>query len=403
MTTISVLVDAEMKRIDRTSSGGGTSGDPVFVNRGETITFSKYGSGSVTLSNFDLGFWTNTSNVTVSSTVTKQVSSSAPTNDTRALVFSKSGYTSETVYYRIDVPPPDNIPSSFTLANVGDATRSTTYSVQYTVTGLSTGLSVTAGVSGNGAKISRNGDTPSTANRSVTNYDNITVTMNSSGSYAAQVTTNVTVGGSTKSWSISTATDLNTYKHIYLGVNSGTILHQQLIDFYKAPTSSNTLLKGGTYVPNISANSRIPTSFPLDFQDYYYCANVVYFKKVPQSYSRMTNTQGGGTWNQNFTWVRGNEWTIGYGPNMEDRFEYKFVVSDIRYSNAPDNSAISYASNTSHGTYSTANAYFQVAVSRTGFFEAFYRGNITMYARSIDTPSVVLTTTFSYAFSFYGP
>lgn len=113
-----------------------------------------------------------------------------------------TGTATETV--TVTVIQPDTIPDLFTFPSVQGADLSTLYtSSTVTIAGFNTGISLNVTAT-NGAETSVNGGAFSTATKTITNGQTLSVRMTSSASFDTTKTTTVSVGTVDGTWSIST-------------------------------------------------------------------------------------------------------------------------------------------------------------------------------------------------------
>ena len=116
----------------------------------------------------------------------------------------------------------DTTPDAFSFTDqTGVSTSTTIYSNTITISGINT--STTASISGNSAEMSVSGGAYTTSNQTISNGDTIRLRMTSSSSTGTAVSTTLTVGGVSDTWSVTTTTATLLWSHtIYMGSFSAT-------------------------------------------------------------------------------------------------------------------------------------------------------------------------------------
>lgn len=365
-------------------------------------------SGSVTLSGFNSPFFSTTGNIalTSASSVDRVLNSSGysvPQNIT--ILATKSGFTSDSDTFTI-VDGSDATPDAFTLGtNVSNAALSTEYPASpFRVRGITANASIS--ISGAGGTFRINGGSKITSGTAVLN-DYIEVFCTSSSSFSSGRTVTLNIGGVTSSWTVTTHMGPAGGIKIPLGITSGTIKFSDIRSFFGGvliPPANNlrAYMKGGTYVPNITENSSIPSSGTLNLRHFLGSYHSLYTERpaVNQNAGADTVVNPGSktlsvTWNMNGS--SSPHPKFGYG-TISQGLEYRFTVTP---SIGVSPTVISGSG--SPGTFSTANTYVTLSVTRNGPVEAEFEGIVTIEARSPRFTSGVLTTTVGYNIYFKGP
>jgi len=147
---VTVITNSEGPNYISWSGNGGASSNTAYeLFPGDVVNFKQVGVGTTVISSFKSGFWTNTSNITLTTSNQSKTVSSGTLLDIDGLVVSYSGYTL-TRYFKMGGALPDLtiddiddilISNGSTSHNVtiANATNTTTYEIR---TGSSTGTVV---------------------------------------------------------------------------------------------------------------------------------------------------------------------------------------------------------------------------------------------------------------------
>jgi len=328
-----------------------TSSNPVEVLAGDTVTFKvNYGgaSGYITLSEFASTHWTNTSNdmtyfnsyldLDYFTKTIKSPPTSYSTDTISMTATGKSGYVYVKTVTAIDTTPD--------LAGVlgydkYNGTSDVAEVINFTLTGITTGQNITitssaTQTSGYGATCTmsvNNMNGTYTNSVTATLGDLIWVRMYSGVTQATSVTYTISSNG---------ASDTRIYKtgegygdgDIIQATTSGAISASNFMwlfgchqEFYSvAPTKANSLsdyYQGGSFVPNETANSNVPTSGAISFSNLYSAISKYYIQVPIQDRLLNTSTTSTQTHTINFKY---SDYTAGYGQQK--------YCSDIRISAA---------------------------------------------------------------------
>lgn len=382
----------------------------ISLVEGDTITFTwtSAAGGAPSQLNFG-GFSTNTftnaSDVSLSSTGTSftktvKTGGTLPNTDSCRVSTTGSGFK---YWYLNRVSSVDTTPDAFDLGSnvVAANPQQTYYSDTITVSGVNT--NVTASANNGGLVKKNNGNFVSSA--TVTNGDKIVVALTANNAYNSTKTTTLTVGTTTDSWSVITGPDPSAGQLIYLGINSGTIKLTDIADLFgqgqyapmAIPLSDYLKTPGGERVPNISANSSIPTTLPLKLTDFYGSATSFYIAVPPNNqYIDYDTTASGG--NFNVEWVIDDNWRLGFHREIMQNCEFKYSHVETGSSRG-----VTPYSEAGYTNWSDLNHTFQLAVTVPTYVERRYTGIITVYARHKKDTSKVVSATAHYMMDFYGP
>ena len=426
--SVSVFADPELGIIF--VIGGGSSSNRLDMGPGDVLTVTHTNSSPASVPNAAVGSfssnqWTSTSAMSISrgSSQTRTVKTGA-TNATPNLLVTISGYSSAYIYLNI-VSSTDSTPNAFSFSSVSNAIPGTEYALgQFTVTGINVG--VTASASGTaGTKFRVNNGTLSTGSKTVTNNDRVYVYGTSSSSYNTSTSATISIGGVSHTATITTPTSPPEGTRIPIGVSSGAISLDNVRRLFGPSGGSpgtygtaamSNYYRGGTYVPNITTgtpnNSNIPTSGQISLSNFYNSFTSIFFQSGPNNKYQAMNTTGQAP-TATVSWYPGTDWTMGYGPDMEDLCEYKFVHEvDVLSENIGSlNSATLVMNGTSYNllssqadrtsSYGTGSIYITVSAAQNS--EAFLVGTITVTARHRVYTSYTISRTMQYNFAVYGP
>lgn len=389
-------------------SPSSSTSNRISIAEGDTVVFHYIaavgGAKTVTLRLFDVNTWTSTADIVLSSvgqTSSKTVKSGGTLPNTAYIQGSYVGSNNANCYFN-RVSNIDTTPDAFDLgAAVTNANPSQQYySNQVTITGINT--SVTASCNNGGLVSKNNGAYVSST--TVVSGDKIRVRQTASASYGATLTTTLTVGGTTDTFSITNKLDPGSGQIIYLGITSGQIKLSQIGDLfgrpqYVAQTKLSDYLKApaGSRVPAITANANIPTTFPLKLTNFYGSATSFYVSTYPQNKAIAYDTTSAGG-NFNLEWEVGVDWFLGFHPDVAHVAEYMYSFTETGSS-----TGVVAASATTWSTWSKLNKWIQLGVTVPTYVERAYKGTLTIYARHPKDPAKVVSATVSYWFDFYGP
>jgi len=407
MATISVTVYVESNEVF--VIGGGSSGSRIEIEDGDTLSiyhnaFLSSG-GDITISGFDTSRWTSSSNLVLAegSTGTRVIKSS-PTLGDENLTCSESGSSNGIIY--LDIVGDDPTPDAFSLGADRTANPSqVTYFDSVTVLGID--VPVTASVT-NGEIALQSGTSAERtfgASKTVEVNDVVLTRATAPTGYASSKTVTLTIETVSDAALLSTPADPTSGQEIDLGITSGTISMDDLLDLfmgqtqsfwgYTRPSDMGSLYKSGSYVPNITTNASIPTSGAISIDEFYSCATSYYAVSVPANKSVFTDTSGGGS---SFTgtcyWELGIDWDIGFGVGQRYNTEVYYTVDQTVGSVTVEKGAVG---------YDIENKSINITKTVGANVEEFNSGTITIYYRSLIDNTITDTTTMSYSINFFGP
>ena len=180
-----------------TNGYGLSSGYPLNVNGGDTVTFIA-ASGSTGTARFRyLSIFTNNADIDIlagASSVTRTVASGGLLLDSITGLNGGSAST-DLFYIERQAASSDTTPNSFDFTNQTGVTRSSTRTSANTVTiaGMDSGVSTAVTISG--GTYSKNGGSYTSASTTASNGTTFKVRHTSSSSYSTNTTTTLTVGG----------------------------------------------------------------------------------------------------------------------------------------------------------------------------------------------------------------
>lgn len=406
MATISVTVYVENNQV--LVIGGGSSGSRIDIEEGDVLSiyhnaFLSSG-GSITAYGFDTSRWTSSSNLVIAegATGTRTIKSN-PTTGAENINLSESGSSNGRIY--LNVLGGDPTPDAFSLgANRTANPSQVTYFDNVTVTGID--VAVTASVTNGEIALQSGTSAERTFGSSkAVNVNDVVLTRSSAPSgYGQSKTVTLNISGVTDSATLSTPSDPTTGTQIDLGITSGEIDMDSILDLfmgqsqtfwdYTRLTDMGSLYRSGDYVPNISANSSIATSGEITLSSFYGSATSFYVTSVPSNKTVFLDTSGGGSsFTGNCYWELGIDWDVGYGVGQRYNCEIYYTVTQ---------NIGSVTVNGGSGSYSINNKSISISKTASANTESFNSGTITVHYRSLVDTSVTGTTTMNYAINFFG-
>lgn len=415
----SIIASAESDRTFLSINPNTSSVSAKQIIEGDTVQFNYsepngYGA-QVSISGFATANWTSTANVTLSSggSGTKASKTGQSTPVTIALGVGVSGGgivpASKTIYIQI-VSSTDAVPDQFDLgSNLSGVRPSAEYlSNEFTVSGLNAGAS--ASVSGSGSPVLIVNNIARSSPHTVYAGDDVLVRMTSAGTYNTTVTATLNIGGVTDSWSLTTTLDPGSGEVIPFPITALPIKLSDVLNFFGGfayegsvdrPNNMGAYLKGGLYVPNISANAAIPTTLPLKLSDFIGSATAFFLSAVPSYKSANANTLDAPI-AASVIWTVGTDFDVGFGPRMRYASEFRYTLTEYTTDNLLTGVTLN-SSIGSPGTYSVNNFSVGVSVTMPRNSDGIYRGHVDFYIRSAYDPSKVITTRAYYRLNFFGP
>lgn len=383
-------------------------------------------ASSVTVSPFNSNFWTNTANLTISegSSGSRQVKappSSYTENGT--LTVAGGGFTG-TIFFAIREapPPPPPVdpakPDSFSINSVTNVSPNEI--VQFntiSVTGNTT--TATSRVSGGAQQRKSPTGTWTTSDLSVVAGDTIYLRATASSSFSTTTNYTLRIGNlsgtledydyETASFSITTGSDPSFGQTILFPITSGTISLGDIISFFHFPGNPSPIgpqpaenlgsyYRGGTYVPNVTGNSAIPTSGLIKLSDFYGSETRWYVTPPPAFFRDQNTLSGPSSFTLQFT-LYNDLFGGGYAPDVGKRSQFKNGSPVIIWENNAGPLTLS-------GGSSTYTSNFSLTVSTTASAnqEREIYGYIPIDARSVHDTAKVQTGIRAYFwFFFYGP
>jgi len=353
-------------------NGGGYVSGPVSANNGDTFRLRVIASASYSTA--------------VNATLTVGTTSDTYTVTTRAI---------------------DDDPAQFNIgANQTNLGRNITVNIgSFTVSGMDSGATQTFTASGTASpQISKNNNDFFTSLTGIQNGDTIYTRGTTSSSYSASTTATVTAGATSDSATLTTESNPTAGDNeISIGITSGTISLDDIISFFAGtglgrPTNLGSFYRGGTYVPNITTNSGIPTSGTISITDFYGSATEFTFV-MNNSYKAVANEQSNSSQNMQVFWSTG-DWDVGPNGSLDvGGAEYRY--SDFTIQSQTGTPAPQVVQGTS--TFSTSNTTFQVQAALVNQNnEYFTYGTLTIQARSVADNSKVVSRTVSWSFLVFG-
>lgn len=413
--TVNVRLSYENGRTIWSLSAGGSTGNRLQMIQGDTLQINLNSVGapgaSLTVSNFSGSYWTATGNLVITSSGSRTTKSSVATPASIGLVLTASGggtSGTRTLYIEI-VSGDDIVPDAFDLGDnvVGARLGGNYYTKTVAVSGITVGVlaSITAGT-----LVVNNQDRGS----SYTVYagDTVQVGITASSLYTTTISTQLNIGGVTDSWAVTTQNDPASGELIPFPVTSLPISLSQVCNFFGGlstvayelgPKNILSYLRGGQYVPNIAANTGIPTTAPIRLSQFIGSATSFFMLYSPP-YKRVSVSTVQGPAEAWITWAVGTDYDVGFGPGMRNSCEYRYGDL-VEYTGARFSQGVTLVGSGSlnPAVYAPGNKIISITVSSPQMQDAMYEGKLTVYIRLLWDTSKVITATLHYRIYFYGP
>lgn len=383
---------------------------------GDTVTFIHSAAAganvTVSLSGFLSDRWTSSSTLLLGrgQSAVKTIKSS-PVYSNGSITLSASGYSSGSFLFET-VSNVDTTPDQFDLGpHVNGANPNREYfSNEISVTGINTTVSAVV----TNAKMSINNGAYVTTQTPVKLNDRIRLLITSHTAYGGSKTATLQVGSTSDNLVITNKADPDSGEIIYAPFTALPIkltdvglffgVHRDPTDAYNLDPQLSHYIKGGDFVPNISANSAVPSALPIKLTQLVGSATSLYFEVLPNSKSHGVNTVGSAQ-TMTLTWNGATgDFGIGFGKGMRDACELKF---DVVVTNTPLNRTASEVSITSqfstHSTYKKGNWWLTLTASAPFNSEGEFVGTVTISARHPEKPLQVISETIAFRLFYYGP
>lgn len=397
-------------------SAGTSASNRLELIKGDSLqlNFSDLNSRGITLtaSNFSSAYWSTPSNLVIAGsgngTRTTRSDVSTPIDIAVTLSASGGGLSSNirTLFLRI-VSGDDVTPDAFELGdNILGARLGGEYLSQtVVVTGITVGVvaSVSAG------RLIVNGTDYGPSFTVYAGYK-VQLALTAPAAYNSSVWGTLNIGGVSDTWMITTQNDPDSGQIIPFPITALPIKMSDVINFwggfrptYDQPQARNLLayVRGGQYVPNISANANIPTAAPLKWTDFIGGATSFFLLYSPQFKHVAVSTLDGPV-SAELTWVVGQDFDVGFGPGMRHNCEYMYS-NLVEYTGAMHSQGVTLWSQSNPGVYNSANRMISISASAPRFTERLYEGRLTVNIRLLWDTSKVVSATIHYRIYCFGP
>ncbi len=393
---------------------------PLTVIKGDTVQFTVQQTGSATGYNFviygfDPGYWTDTTNGPMLPpggvfSRTTDASASVGSGHVDQLTMDAYGSPSRfTAFFIRIIDNLDTTPDPFDVgSNVsGVAPSDRIAGVPFTLSGLTANTSATCSA---GCDFTVNNGL-STTSATVKNGDRLQLFVTAPSAWNASNTGTLTVGGVSDSMIVTTVSQPSLNQLIPFPRTSLPVRLTEVINFFGGtflafppPRNLRSYFKNGAYVPDISANWRIPTSGNLALSAFLSSATALIFTSYPRAQNTSGDTRGGTT-TLSLTWGAGvggsMGFDIGYGPGMKGAVEYRYLLQEN--SGGLLSTGLNLSSNTgSPMSWSANNTYVTLSQTHNNL-ERRYSGRLIIEVRSTFNNSVIASASVNYSLNFYGP
>lgn len=394
-------------------NGGGTPTNRLEVRREDTITIVNAANFyTASVSGMDVNKFTPSTTQTVQpggGTAIFTVKVDAPYEDDILIVVIQG--IQKNLYVSI-VSGVDTTPNPFDIGFPVITANLSEYYIfeQFKVSGINSPADVTAtncDYRVNGGSFVVSGQ--------VLNNDFVEVRKLSASSYDTLLGCSLDIGGVTDSNTVRTKLNPQDgaivsfpYTHPFTLTNVTEFFGAPLSNpFANAPRFMSAYRKGGDHVPDITQNSSIASTNQAEdlvLGSFIGSATSIYYDQYPPNKSAFANTIDGAK-TLSLSWQATVDWTMGYGELTPYNMEYQYILTE----NPADISqnqltGVTFTGiNGSPGTYSNTNTLFTISASSGQSTEAQYTGIVTILAKSIINPNIILTKDVYYALFFYGP
>jgi hypothetical protein len=406
--SITITFDGGTTTVTTTSGDGTSSFDPLVVQRSDVLNFSNVGIGVASITGPNTDKFTPTSlNISANGSGTITVLSNA-TFGSDSFIVTKGGST-DSLWLSV-ISSDDTTPSAFDIGSpVASAELSTSYSfAQFLVKGITDPTTWTS----TNCTVSVNGSAPTSTSGTVNLNDIVYVRGTSSSAYSTSTTQTLVIGGVSNSNTITTKSDPGEGARIVfpIPVGTGNVRLTDLTNFFSAPVghfsnpprSMSDFRRGGLHVPDITENSGIANTTQTNdntLGDFRGSKSTFLFITYPSNKSDAKNTINGAQSAQ-VSWSATSDWSLGYSPFSKYNAEYRYVLVE----DSGIWTGVTFTSVTgTPGTYAAANISFSVQEDAPQNVERDYSGTVTIQARSLIDPSIILTADVRYNLFFYGP
>ena len=364
---------------------------------------SSGGIGSVTVSGWNSAhFDTTTSVVLTKGSFIERPFKASPTLSQSFITVSASGFTSGSCSYSISSPL-DTTPTQFFLPSDKINQPLSQYSYLGTITVLGVNTSVSANIT-NG-EILHNGLWGTSGLFTVNQTVSVRVLM--PGTYNTSVTCTLTIGASPSTSDSITLTTIPTVIPDTV-IDFPDTLPFSLLDvaaFYgtnAAPITLRDYYKNDDLVPNISANSGVPSSGAISLLDFVGSGSAFYFITEPKAKSDFINTSPNNPGTASVQWLIGTGvdagWHVGFGAGMN-------TISAARMTITVDSGTANNVTVLPVGAdvFSAGATFFSISVPVGGNTELTWTGTATLYVRHPIITSNIISRTISWQLGSFGP
>jgi len=384
----------------------GTNASPLIIAPtvdGIRVTNDTNPATTITLSGFSSAHFTNTNNVYLTPGQSQNIyAKSTATLSTGTFTASASlaGYTPKTFYYSV-LSSADTTPDPFTLgSDVSNAVATDWYYANLvTVSGVNQNVVASLSSTGTGtAEFSVNGSSSwVTSNGLINNGDTIQVRIIASAGNGATTSTDLTIGTVSSGW-WSVTTKVNPFPSTEVLSPYGLPLSLLDTCFFLGNMSDNLapLYKGGSFVPNIVANSSVSTnSGAVSLAALANVTTEISFQKARAKFFFYDNVTGG---NATITWRTGTNYNgavdpdivYGFHPDLAHSMEFYAVLTET------EGTGVVLSGSGNVGVWASNNFNFTVSVTAPTNSTQNWRGYITVYARHRSNTTPVISTQLTY-------
>lgn len=381
--------------------------DRVTIVPGDTVSIRRSGGTSATVTViYPAGVFTD-SNSTTHSNSTYQVKTvrSSPALGNSSAGASSPGYSGASILFNVESGA-DTTPDAFNLgSNRTNANPGTEYqALEFEVTGITvpTNISITNG------SFSVQYQPYRTSSTTVTNGQLIRVLYNSPSGYSQSRTVTLTIGTVSDSLTVTTKASPDSGQTLSAPFTSLPVRNaRDIAGFFGRDDSGNPRLshyvRGGDFVPNIAANSGVPTSTPLRTSHFLNSATSIYFETPPGTKVDEEDTTAEAK-DLSVRWVMDTDWFVGFGDGMKNVAQFRYTVNVQTWPDGRSSSDVQVSTpDQPNNAYSNANREIILSVNAPRYSEGQFTGEVTFYMRHPSFASQVTTHTTTFRLSYYGP
>lgn len=231
------------------------------------------------------------------------------------------------------------------------------------------------------------------------------------GSSYTTKTVKIYIGDIVKTVTLTTGKEVVPAEHfpISFGHTSGSLSLNEIRGFFGGTGALSDYRRGQRNVPDISANSKIPTTLPLKITDFRGAATALYIARHPyDDFEEIDTSKGEVTTSTSWhIWDEGlRDWDVGFSPLVENNMEFRYthsVRTQSGWGNSSPASVRLWSPSGNSGAWSKDNKQVNVIATFRKNAECRAIITVTFWARHKNFPDKVLSTTADFQITAKGP